>query len=293
MRVVLCALVAVSMLVAAPVRAQMQTKRLYVKAVDRTGAPATGLTPADFVIAEAKKERKITKLVPANDPVRIVMLIDDSKAMAQALPDLKKALLTFFDAIPAPHEIAFVTVGSTPVVRQEPTASRDGLKALVPKLSANGPLMMIGAIFSMYDQFLKTAQNRWPMFVIVCDDGDDATRGLDEDRFKKIAQELKDADVVVHSVVLSVGRGGSGDALQVARAVSQGTAGTYQAISASTELPSKLAAVAKAILDLYQVSASQYVLEYESDTPEPAPIPAIAVGREGVTLRLSRDGRMR
>ena len=145
----------------------------------------------------------------------------------------------------------------------------------------------------MYDRFLKTAPDRLGTFVIVCNDGDDATRGLDEERFRKIAQELKDADVVVHSVVLAPGRGESGDAQQVARAVSQGTGGTYQPISSPAELPGKLASVAKSILDLYQVSASQYVLEYESDTPEPAPIPAIAVGREGVTLRLSRDGRMR
>src|SRR5262245_43462721 len=152
-------LAAATLLLAPALSAQMQTKRLYVKAVDRAGAPAVGLTPDDLVIAEAKKARKITKLAPANDPVRIVMLVDDSKVMSQALPDLKKALVTFFDAIPAPHEIALVTVGNTPVVRQEPTPSRDALKALVPKLSGSGSLMMIGAIFSMYDRFLKTESN--------------------------------------------------------------------------------------------------------------------------------------
>lgn len=282
-----------TMLLAGTLSAQMQTKRLYVKAVDRTGAPVTGLTPDDLVVAEAKKARKITKLAPANDPVRIVMLVDDSKVMGQALPDLKKGLLTFFDAIPAPHEIVLVTVGSTPTVRQEPTTSRETLKAQVPKLSANGPLMMIGAIFSMYDRFLKPEANRYPMFVIVSNDGEDSTRNLDEERFKKIAQELKDADVVVHSVMLSASRGGSGDALQVAQAISKGTSGTFQSISASSELPSALASVAKSILENYQVSASQYVLEYESDTPEPAPIPPIATSREGVTLKMSRDGRMR
>jgi hypothetical protein len=273
--------------------AQTTSKRLFVKAVDRSGAPVRDLTAADFFLAEGKSARKIIRVVPASAPVRIVMLVDDSKGMSSALTDIRRGLISFFDAIPAPHEIALVTVGNTPIVRQAPTADREVLKGLAQKLSTNGALMLLGAVLEMYDRFLKNVDDRWPMFVIVTNDGDDASRGVTEEQFIKVVKDMQAIDTVVHAVMISPNGKGSGGSVQITRSLTQATGGTYESISAASALPDKLTGVAKTILAHHQLSSAQYILDYESDSSSSTDPPKLASTRENVSLTLSQQGRIR
>jgi hypothetical protein len=273
-------------------RAQATSKRLFVKAVDESGAPVAGLTAADFFLAEGKKERKIIRVTPASEPLRIVLLVDDSKSMSSSLADVRGGLLKFFDAIPAPHEIAFVTLGNSPIVRQAPTSERDVLRGLAQKMSANGALMLLGAVSEMYGRFVATAQDRWPMMVIVANDSDDASRGVTDEQFIKVVKDMQATDAVVHAVMLSPSGKGSGQSVQIARSLTRATGGTYESISASSALADKLAAVAGAIVAQHRLTSAQYILEYESDTSSADP-PKLASTREGVNLRLSQQGRIR
>jgi hypothetical protein len=265
---------------------------LFVKAVDRAGAPVTGLTAADFFLAEGKKERRIIRLVSAGHPLRIVLLVDDSKSMTSALTGIRSGLLGFFDAVPAPHEIAFVTIGNTPVVRQEPTPSRDVLKGLAQKMSTSGSLVLFSGVLEMYGRFLGKIEDRWPALVIVAGDGDDASRGVTDEQFTAVAKDMQATETVVHAVMLSLpGKGGGGSA-QIARGLAKATGGTYESVSAASALPDKLAAVARTIMAQHQVTSAQYILDYETDTPGSADLPKLASTREGVSLTLSQ-GRMR
>jgi hypothetical protein len=293
MKTVFLLLFAAVAILPAGAAAQTTSKRLFVKAVDRSGAPVRDLTTADFFLAEGKAARKIIRVVPASAPVRIVMLVDDSKGMSSALPDIRRGLIAFFDAIPAPHEIALVTVGNTPIVRQAPTADREVLKGLAQKLSTNGALMLLGAVLEMYDRFLKNADDRWPMFVIVANDGDEGSRGVTEEQFIKVVKDMQAIDTVVHAIMISPNGKGSGESVQITRSLTKATGGTYESISAASALPDKLAGVAKTIVAQHQLSSAQYILDYESDSSSSSAPPKLASTRDDVSLTLSQQGRIR
>lgn len=57
---------------------QPQTRRVFVSAIDASGAPVTDLAAADFIVKEEGKARDIVRAVPANSPMQIAILVDDN-----------------------------------------------------------------------------------------------------------------------------------------------------------------------------------------------------------------------
>jgi hypothetical protein len=54
------------------------TRRVYISAVDSTGAQVTDLTAADLTVKEDGKDRPVTSLEPAVAPMQVAILVDDS-----------------------------------------------------------------------------------------------------------------------------------------------------------------------------------------------------------------------
>jgi hypothetical protein len=55
-----------------------QTRRVYVTALDRTGAVVSDLAAADVTVKEGGKARDVTSLRPATEPLQIAILVDDN-----------------------------------------------------------------------------------------------------------------------------------------------------------------------------------------------------------------------
>ena len=54
------------------------TRRVYISAVDSTGAQVTDLTAGDLTVKEDGKNRPVTSLEPAVAPMQVAILVDDS-----------------------------------------------------------------------------------------------------------------------------------------------------------------------------------------------------------------------
>ena len=71
-----------------PLRAQQaQQRAIYVSVLNAdTGAPVEGLGPSDFIIREDVFTREVLKVEPAEDPMQIAVLVDNSQAAERRRP---------------------------------------------------------------------------------------------------------------------------------------------------------------------------------------------------------------
>ena len=79
----------------------------------------------------------------------------------------------------------------------------------------------------------------------------------------------------------------------VGRALSQATAGSYEAISALNALPQKLATLSETIAVQYKQTVGQYILEYASDSTNPKSDLKLTVTRPDLHVTMSRQARIR
>ena len=286
-------LMLLALLVPVGAGAQDATQRLVVRVLDSAGMPVPGLRTTDVSLTERGSARKVTWLSPAIDPVRILLLIDNSQAVSASLTDVRNGIEAFLDALPFPHEVSLITIGGTPVIRQVATTDREVVKGLARKLSAGGGLVLLGAVSEMYDRFLKKASDRWPMVVVIAGDGRDDTRGASEEKFVALARDMQSKDAIVHAVIISPNGLGSGESVQIARALTQATGGVYESISAASALSEKMGSLARHISSQYHQVSTQYMLDYISDSTDPNADLKLSVARDGVRVTLSRQGRIR
>jgi hypothetical protein len=101
-------------------------------------------------------------------------------------------------------------------------------------------------------------------------------------------------DVVAHAIVLISSKG---DALQVqiARALSEATGGTYNTTATGGDFTVRFAAIAQNVVADYDRTSTQYLLEYANTTATGQPSLDLKVSllRDGVRMRMSRAGRIR
>ena len=241
-------------------------------------------------MTEGGTKRDIVRLAPANDPMRLVLLVDNAEAMHSSLEDLRKGVQSFIDGIGPQHEIALVTIGDKPFIRQAPTTDHAKLKDLAQKMTTSGSTMLIAAVMDMYGRFLKDAGGRWPMFVIMTSDGPEDSGRFDPAKFTAMVQEMQLKDVVVHAIVMSTM--GRGVEVQVTQALAQATDGHYDSISASSALPQKMAALAAAITAEFDRTDDEYVLEYASPVTDPNAELDVRVNRDA-HVTIARGVRIR
>lgn len=107
---------------AAPGLAAAQVERsVYASVLDRAGAPVTALTARDFIVREDGAEREVVRAVRADEPMQIAVLVDTSQAVERYIPDLRRALKSFFREMAGEHELALIGFGERPTVLAEYT----------------------------------------------------------------------------------------------------------------------------------------------------------------------------
>lgn len=271
---------------------KMHVRHIFVGVTDAKGVPVEGLSAGDFTVTEAGQSRVVSKAGPANDPMRIALMLDTSDAAASALTHMRNGAIAFLDALPPDDEVILVTTGRQMRVRVPPSTDRKKLKDTAAGLFTDGAgTVLMDGLLELDERFFKKADDRWPVFVVFTSDGTESSTGAREKEFMKWSPLLGPRGITVHAFVFKTPKG-SGMPEIVAENLTHNTGGLYDVMNTTTALPEKMKALAdKLTLDRHNL-ISWYEVDIQSDAPDTAPV-AVAVNREGVTLRLSatRAGR--
>src|SRR4029077_9318012 len=152
-------------------------RHICVSVTDSKGAPVEGLSASDFEVSEGGQPRVVSHAGPAKDPMRIALMLDTSDAAAPALTHMRNGPLAFLDALPPEDEVILITTGRQMRVRVPPSTDRKKLKDTAAVLFSDGAgTVLMGGLLELDDRFFKkSADDKWPVFVIFTSDGTEAS----------------------------------------------------------------------------------------------------------------------
>jgi len=247
------ALVAVS----AVVNAQALQRSLRVTVVDQSGNDVPNLGPADFVVKEDKATREVLRVQPANEPMQIALLVDDSPAVTQYLRDVRSAATAFVTAItsntPAngAHQIALVTLSSRPTIKTNYTSDSKALlkavNSILPQPATHSTL--IDGIAEVSEGLSKRHAGR-PVIVAIAPEVEDASFRV----YDQVLDALSNSGATLY--VFGLG-GNDPDQRDRSIVLSQGTAnsgGAYDTLLASSALSARLVRLAGHLTHQYLVT---------------------------------------
>jgi hypothetical protein len=268
-----------------------KTRQLFVSVSTATGSPVLDLGPADFDVQEGGEKRTVVHAALATTPMRIALMVDTSDAAASAFTHMRSGLLAFLDALSPEQEVVLITTGRQMRVRVPPTADRKKLKDAAGGLFPDGagtPLM--DSLLDADARFMRKADDRWPVFVIVTSDGTESTPGARDKEFNQWIDGLRSRAATVHAIVLKV-KDGSGVPEIVASNATKNTGGRFESIVISNALPDKLKVLGEQLTSDYRQMSTNYQVEFLTDTAGPLASVNVGVARSGVKMQLSYQRR--
>ena len=150
---------------------------MVVSVVDRAGEPVSDLGVADFVIREDNVAREVLSVAPADEPMQIAILVDNSAAAQNQIQDIRRALPGFLDVITRPtasgrrNEVAIVGLAERPTILTDYTFDRGRLdKAIGLIWERGGGSYLLDATIEVTQGFKKRGATR-PVIVAIATDG--------------------------------------------------------------------------------------------------------------------------
>ena len=186
------------------------------------------------------------------DPLRIVILVDNSEWVREDMPPIRRGLQQFVDALPPNHELMLVTTGGEMNIRVQPTFDYLDVMEAVGEIThrPSGGNAMIGSVEEIHNRYLRTVERRYPMFVILTGDGADTSQRITSRSINEVMRGLTASSVIVNAVILSTSRVGliRGVVLDMVKR----TGGAQQSVVISSALPGRMKVIAQRIAEQYK-----------------------------------------
>lgn len=288
------ALLSTASLAAQKAPAKGKTRQVFVSVVDRAGAPVLDLQPGDFEVKESGAKRDVVRARLATSPMRVGVIVDTSDAANASLNSIRSALGAFFEALPPEHEALLVSTGRQMRIRVQPTLDRKKLKDAAAGLFMDGGgTQLMEGVLEADDRFMKKAEDRWPVLVVLTTDGTESSPEARENEFNRWLKGLAERGLSVHAIVLKVaagqtgGRNTTGVAEILAMNMTQSSGGRYDFVNTANSIPDKMKALASALAADFTAVRTKYQVDFASDAPAGAPV-EVGVAREGVTLKITQ-----
>jgi hypothetical protein len=269
--------------VSIPLGAQRLTRRVFVRAT-AGGAPQLDLTAADFSLVENGAKREVTRAAVGKAPMRIVLLVDSSTAVAQMLNPIRQSLTTFLDDLPPEHEVAFITTGGQLRIRAQPNTDRAKLKAEVQRFASDGGGNAFLDTLLESDRRMLKPVTQWPVFVIVTTDNGEARGDVRIEDYNKFLDDFLVRGGSAHGVVIKGPQ--SGPVSSIAENLVQNTGGIHETINIATGLEERLKKIAARLAGDHAKMANIYEIDFTSDAKIKQPQVEIGTSRPGVMLQI-------
>ena len=241
---------------------QARERSLYVSMLDRSGAPVPDLGPPDFLVREDGLAREVLRVEPATDPMDIAILLDNSTAAAAAVPQMRRALPAFLDALLAPapagqrNQVAIITLAGRPTILADYSLDRAPLDKAISRVweeSFVGGYYLLNGIIEVSQGFSKRGSAR-PVIVAITGEGPELSNRHPE----QVLTPLRDSGAALH--VISIGQpavSNDDDVRDRNTVVDQGprqSGGTQAQLLTSTALPGRLQQLANVLTHTYKVT---------------------------------------
>ncbi len=185
-RVVLAMLLLAGLTMARPpqIFAQAIQKSLFVSAVDQARAPGPDLRPSDLVVREDNVSREILRIVPADEPMQVAILVDTSESAREFIADIRRALPQLVEALLVAdrrNDITIIGVGSRPTILADYTRDRaqlqKGIDLIWPQTDSGSYLL--NGLIEVTQGFKKREATR-PVIIAITTEGPEfSTRAYD------------------------------------------------------------------------------------------------------------------
>ncbi len=176
-----------------------------------------------------------TPAMSAGRAMRVAVLIDTSAATTSAIVQIRAAVAAFVDALPPEHELLLITTGRRTQVRVPPTTDHTKVKnSSAGMLTERGPTALMDSLVSVDERFMRKAEERWPVFVIITGDGSENSKERDEQGFNRWITDVSRRGVSVNAIVLKTL--GLGLPESIASTLTQATRGHYVAMNIAGDI---------------------------------------------------------
>jgi len=262
------------------------TRSVFVDAVDTGGQPVLNLTAEDFQVTESGVKRTVTRAALGNAPMRIVLMVDSSTAVAPMINNFRTALNAFINELPESEEVVFLSSGGQIRVRTTAESSRERLRAEIARFASEGGAnAFYDTMLEADKRFMKTAPAQWPAFVFVTTDSGEGTREPNADEYNKFMNDFLVRGGAAHAVIVA-GRK-VGWVTDIVANLVDNTGGLRTTIITDTSLPDRLREIANRLADDHQRMMNRYEVAYAGDPKVLEPVIKVLVNRDGVQLQMS------
>jgi len=277
------ALASAGLLIHAPApRAQTTQRSMYVSALDQSGAPVAALSPADLVIREDNQPREILRVAPADEPMQIAVLVDNSEAARDYIADIRKALEVFATDMTngTKHQLSIIALAERPTILSDASADPAAIKKGVFRIfeqPQSGNYLLEG-IIEVCRGFTRR-ETRRPVIVALTTEGPEYSSR----RWEDVVRPMQAVGAALHVIVLGPPASGiDEDSRNRSALLDEGpraTGGRRESLLASTALPRALGQLASEL-------RHQYVVTYaRPDRLIPPEKVTVAAARAGLTVR--------
>lgn len=272
-----------------------QDVTFFLSATTLTGEPVTDLKAEDITIGEDGKPTNVLKMVPVNWPVKVTVLLDNGFDTGQLLSQYRSGIKMFLAGLPGGVEASVITLAPQPRWLIRSTSDADQLQKsvdrLVPDQAPSRTIEgLIEAANRMEQENRKQVVN-FPVIVLVSTTGPEGSTARDQE-VKKMAERFLTYPARLHVIMLSTGATSPNTLVgarqvHIGKSVADLTGGRYEAIAASTRIPSLLGEFAQMISEAHAFQSRQYIVTVQRPAGVTGQVGQMMAGPKRTGIRLT------
>lgn len=178
-----------------------QLMRFNASVTDRHGRAIGGMKADDFTVYENGTERRVTNVVPTQEPFNLVLLLDVSGSVEERIDFIRKAARDFLNTASPQDRISIISFRDDIQLISEFTTDRRLLSKKLDEIEAGGPTAFYDALaYVLADPLKKLRGERTA--VVVMSDGDDNKSFVP---FPALLEALSESGALVYPLYIPSG----------------------------------------------------------------------------------------